>query len=366
MRRTLFLASMLVPAVAIAVFACLPDLQVVPPPSDSCGSGLVDLAKGEACDPGEAGAIGCTSTCQIDCDGGAIDPQTNHCYFWIDGVGAIDEAIAQCTFANAHLVSFVDLQELQLVVTKTKSLPGAPDAGGTWLALEKGTLNDAGVQTYYVPLVDVDLPGWSASCPGCFALADGGDADLPLGGANPQVCVNWRRSTSFPFTQVVCTTTGTTAPVLCEREPAGAFSGPCDDAGDDVCIVIPRTAAQKSYVLVTTPATFDNARAGCVTRGGSLVLFDSSSEREEVIREVGRTLAGGDIWIGLEWADDAGAWTWLDGTAASALPLWGDGEPSANAGAASIHIELGRYDTRLARAQADTTQVFQYLCQLAK
>ena len=73
------------------------------------------------------------------------------------------------------------------------------------------------------------------------------------------------------------------------------------------------------------------------------------------------------MWIGLVFDGDAGGWSWVDGTPApAAFPTpWADGEPSVPAGAASIHIDVGRYDTRLARAQADTTQVLQYVCQFA-
>jgi len=353
--------------IALAV-ACLPDLSVAQPPGDPCGSGYVDLAHGEACDPGDAGAVGCTSTCQIDCDGGAIDPTSNHCYFWVDNNLSIDDGIAQCGYANAHLVHFVDLPELQFVVTNGKSLPGAPDSGATWLALEKtAALDDAGYDTYLVP-GGISLPGWSAYCAGCFALADGGDAGLPLGGTQPQDCVNWRRSTNASFTQGVCTLT-TPGPVLCEREPAGAFSTLCaPDAGNDLCIAVPHTVAHKTYVLPASAQNFANAIADCAARGGMLAHFESSAEREEVVGEIARVVGTEeifDLWIGLAWGDDAGAWTWLDGTPATAVPLWADQQPAASSGAAAIHFEPQRYDTRLAIAE-DPTNINRYVCQITK
>jgi hypothetical protein len=358
--------------VALAVaFACLPDLEVAVVPTATCGDGVVDLEQGEACDPGDAGTpvVGCAPTCQIDCEGGAIDPLSNHCYFWIDGVDSILEAITDCNNANAHLVSFVDLQELQFVVSNGRNLPGAPDSGATWLALTKGQLDDAGIQTY-LTLGGVDLPGWSASCAGCFALADGGDADLPLGGASPQDCVNWRRSTTASFTQGVCTLT-TTGPILCEREPAGAFASPCDDASSDLCIEVPRTFAalpHKKYVFVSRAVDFANAASDCITRGGMLAHFESSAEREEVIGEIVNVVGDQqvfNVWIGLSFDDEGGAWTWLDGTPATAVPLWADGEPSMSSGAASIEIDRDRFDTRLAQAQ-DPASTNGYVCQFAK
>ncbi len=360
-------------ALVMAALACLPDLAVSTP-TKSCGNGLVDLPLGEACDPGpDAAVMGCTGTCQVDCDGGALDPQTGHCYFWTDPADSIDRAMLNCSLEGAHLVSFVDLQELQLVVTKSKSLPGAPDGGnGSWVALEKGAINDAGAQTYYIPPgVPLEVPAWASTCPGCFGIADGGDADFPLSGTNPQLCVFWKRSTSASWVQQVCNfNAGTNVAVLCEREPVGAYSAPCTDdaAAGNTCIRVPRTAATKRYELTANAASFDNARAECAARGGMLAKFESAAEREEVMQEVGRELAGGDVWIGLVFDADAGAWTWLDGTPApAAFPTpWADTEPSVNAGAASMHIEIGRYDTRLARAQGDTTTTFRAICQFPK
>jgi hypothetical protein len=96
-----------------------------------------------------------------------------------------------------------------------------------------------------------------------------------------------------------------------------------------------------------------------------LVHFDSSAEREEVIAEVAQQIVGGDVWIGLAWDASSGAWAWLDGTPAPPVfpTPWADSEPSVNAGAATIHVEYGRYDTRLARAQPDTTATFRSICQ---
>ncbi len=359
-----FFASILGGTVAVIVaISCLPDLELAGTQNGSCGNGVVDLDKGEACDPGDGGATGCTSTCQVDCDGGAIDPKSSHCYFWIENVVAIDDAINGCNVAGGHLVSFVDLEELTAVVANSKKLIGAPDGGATWLALEKtGDTNDAGLTTYYFPPLGEVFPGWSASCPGCFALADGGDADLPLGGTLPQDCVNWRRTTGASFTQGVCTLT-TAGPVLCEREPSGAFSESCDDASTDLCIEVPWTAGQKKYVFVSQGKTFDLATADCVARGGMLAHFESSAEREEVIREL--PITGGNVWIGLAFDSEAGAWSWLDGTPASTVPLWADGEPSMNGTSAVIEIDRSRFDTRLAQA-ADPTNTFQYICQLPK
>lgn len=353
--------------------ACLPDLVLSNADADAaqtnpCGDGVVDL-DAEQCDPGaDDSAVGCTPTCTIDCDGGVVDPSTNHCYFWTTTTDTLDHASTYCTLTGAHLVGFADQDELSFVGPGAKNLPGAPEGGTSWVWLQKtGNVNEAGLPTYYVPGAGgVDLPGWAASCPGCFAQADGGDAgDFAYAGQNPQLCVLWKRGPLQGWVQQVCSVGANTVTPLCEREPPGAFSAPCNDGG--TCIRVPRTLGVKRYELTQTASSFDNARLACAARGGTLARFESGAEREEVIAEVARVIGvGGDVWIGLSWDGDAGAWTWDDdGTPApAAFPTpWADGEPSIAQGAATIHLELGRYDTRLARAQGDTTVTFRALCQ---
>jgi len=355
--------------------ACLPDLVLSQADADAaqknpCGDGVVDL-DAEQCDPGSNdAAIGCTAACALDCDGGLVDPSTNHCYFWTTTTDTIDHAEAYCSVAASHLVSFTDQDELNFVGPGTKSIANAPDGGGgSWVWLQKtGLLNDAGLETYYVPgAAGVDLPGWAWSCPGCYANADGGDAGaLAYAGQNPQLCVFWKKGPQQGWVQQVCSFTGNTVTPLCEREVPGAFSAPCPDDGGNTCIRVPRTATAKRYELTAVASSFDNARVACTSRGGILARFESGAEREEVIAEVSRVLGpGGDVWIGLAFDTDAGAWMWDDGTPAPPVfpTPWADGEPSVAQGAATIHLELGRYDTRLARAQSDTTATYRALCQ---
>ncbi|HEY2365574.1 MAG TPA: C-type lectin domain-containing protein [Polyangiaceae bacterium] len=378
MRARLFLLTSSLSFVTVGL-ACLPDLVLSPVDADAdaaqtspCGDGVVDL-DAEQCDPGAGDAgFGCTATCTIDCEGGAVDPTTNHCYFWATTTDTIDHAELYCTLAggNAHVVSFADQDELTFVGPGTKSLPNAPDGGGgSWTWLEKsGVPNEAGLDTYYVPDSEGRFPGWAASCPGCYANADGGDAgDFAYAAQNPQFCVFWKKTPLQGWVQQVCTFTGNTVTPLCEREPPGSFSAPCADDGGDTCIRVPRTATTKRYELTATASSFDNARIACAARGGILARFESGAEREQVVAELVRVLGfGGDVWIGLAYDGDAGAWIWDDGTpAAPVFPTpWADGEPSVAQGAATIHWELGRFDTRLAIVQPDTTATFRALCQI--
>jgi len=358
-------------AALVTAVSCLPDLTLAPA-TGQCGSGVVNLDDGEACDPGDAGALGCTTSCQIQCEGGVIDDATSHCYFWTPPVLSLDMAVQTCGNLNAHPVSFVDMTELSFIATATKGLPNASN-GASWLALEKGLVNEAGLETYYTPLI-TPLPGWASSCIGCFAYTDASDIPLP-GTGIPAPCVNWRHSLTSPWTQGGCTlgvtdAGQTTNNVLCEREPPGIFSMPCesDASAASTCIEVPMTHTTKRYELAAVPAIFDIARSTCSTRGGQLVRFDTAAEREEVVTEV-RRVTNADFWIGLFYDTTKTAWSWVDGTLAPyASPTpWADLEPSMSADgfAAAIHSEQGSFTTHLARAQ-DATTVLLYMCQFAK
>ncbi len=366
----------------VLAIACLPDLVGPTTSSNKCGDGIVDLAQGEACDPGDSAAIGCTSKCQIECDGGAIDPTTDHCYFWAPPVQLKDNGVSECKDNSAHVVHFASLQELQLVISKCKTLPGVPDSGATWLALEKGGMPaEGGVQTY-TPATgyELDLPGWSAACPGCFASIDGGDADIPIATGNGGSCVFWRRATALSWFQSDCDLLTTELPILCEREPAGRFSQPCADlpeAGADAsgtCIAIryspPPPKPKKRYVLQANAASWAEAAGACagLGTGAQLAIFQAPEEREEVANEVERYLAGGagDVWLGLLFNDEGGAWTWIDGTAApAAYPTpWGDGEPDGGSGSrGALRMSPGVYDTKLVHA-VDGATPLPYLCEV--
>jgi hypothetical protein len=351
-----------------AVFACLPDLP--PPPPPKCGSGLVDLEHGETCDPGDAGTIGCTPFCQVTCEGGVVDDATSHCYFWTQAVPSLDYATQHtCADLNAHPVSFVDPDELAFVVGSTKNLPDW--AGASWVGLERGPTNDAGLNTYFAAFSEPHVPGWAATCPGCFGYTDASDFALPAN-MNSYPCVNWRHTLATGWVQTPCTLAVTDAGqltnnVLCEREPPGSFSATCADASTRTCIAVPVTRATKRYD-VSPAAIYDVARNDCMMRGGQLVHFASGAEREEVSAEVERSvIAAGDFWIGLYFDTGAKTWKWVDDAAAPPMfpTPWADLEPTDAGIGAAIHIEPGSYTTHLAHA-ADSTVTHPYVCEFAK
>jgi hypothetical protein len=362
--------------VALVLAHCLPDLPPTPPPT--CGSGIVDLEDGETCDPGDASAQGCNAFCQVQCEGGVVDDATNHCYFWTQPVvDSIDLANNVCAAFAAHPVSFVDTAELQFVAAASKGLPNAV-GGASWTALEHNpSKNDAGDSTFYVTFSSPQLPGWAASCPGCFAYTDASDIPLPPNNTS-YPCVDWKHSLTTGWVQAPCSTvlsdagTQTAVSVLCEREPPGSFSTKCpDDAVARTCIEVPVTRSKKRYDL--SPAgTFQFAKNDCATRGGVLVHFQSAAEREEVVAEV-RHATNNDFWIGLYYDVGKSGWWWVDGSAAPAVfpTPWADMEPQVNADmyAAAIHFaapsEPSAYTTNLAHA-TDVTLTLPYVCEFAK
>jgi hypothetical protein len=365
-RRSLALAATIVAGLLVGL-ACLPDLTLNTNQS-TCGNGVVDLRLGEACDFGDADASGCTQACQLVCEGGVIDPLTNHCYLWAPAEPNKDRAKNDCLLMGGHVVHFVSTDELQFVITRSKTLPGAPDGGGTWLALEQDIILDSGLQSYSAfSGYDLDVPGWSAQCPGCYAFVDGGDGDIPLGGAgNTASCVFWRRSVTSSWIQAQCDLGNGTQVTLCEREPAGRFSQPCD-AG--VCMEVRYTYHQKRYVLggLTQGLSFSDASNTCSSIGGQLAMLKTPEEREEVAAEVAAHVPSGDVWIGLVYSDTASAWTWSDGTEVpTSFPSpWGDMEPALGSGGRGVlRMAPTLYDTRLAHTRVDGTAALPYVCEL--
>jgi hypothetical protein len=120
-------------------------------------------------------------------------------------------------------------------------------------------------------------------------------------------------------------------------------------------------------VAATDP---DNAEAACSgLDGGSLVVFGSREEREQLAHEI-RARYPEDVdqqlWIGL--AEDGGTWTWDDGHPAidGGYPMpWGNAQPITVPGArAYMHLATNvLYDTQLAYADDGTKAPRLYICQ---
>jgi hypothetical protein len=359
-------------------WACLPDLAPLPRAAASyCGDGVVDWQKdsgpGEECDPGEAGAPGCSNVCTIDCpSGGIVDPRSQHCYFLRDQAASLREANAACRAEGAHVVTFASEDEYRFVHTWFTSVTRPADAF-FWIGLE------GNATTAYAYLsTATDEPGFAAPdasvCEGCYGrVPDGGQYfAVPDGGATAPrqfLCVVATRLAQLPWYQAACSLPTRGPVTVCEREPLGSRASPCDGGR---CVDVPRTQGTKRYVLVTTPATASAAASACKAfAAGSLVVFDTREEREQVGREVARLLPrdgtpASTFWIGL--SSQGGAWRWDDGRPAAAVPpVWGDFEPRPGASAARAYVELGPpddYDTSLAHADGDAARARPFVCQL--
>ncbi len=350
---------------AIAVAACIPDLRVseLPgkPPPPTCGNGFVDLTAGEACDPGEAGAPGCTSACAIACaDGGLVDDATGHCYFAVAGNGTTYlNAQTACAVENAHVVTFVSRDEVALVAAWSAQQSAAP----VWIGMRNEP--NAG----WIPVQQVDEPGFTQSCLGCYAAADDrGAFPQPLDAGSP--CLEVASATPGAlWARIPCSVSRRT---VCEREPAGSLSQPCNGG---ICIDLRRTIGKKKYVYFATKSTPDEASRLCGEfNAGHLVLLDSREEREQLWTELARIDENlKQIWIGLARDADAGGdWRWDDGAPIDAgRPTpWGAAQPAvADGGSPRAYVERvgGLVDSQLARS-ADpfgqpAPQALPFVCQ---
>ncbi|MEO8875321.1 MAG: C-type lectin domain-containing protein [Polyangiaceae bacterium] len=356
--------------------ACIPNLITDPEPDGGsnaeigqfCGDGYItlgqydggfaDLQAGEQCDPGEGGAVGCSNNCRVECDGGKIDPVTNHCYFAVAPASALDVAEQSCEMANGHVVTFADDRERTFVLENLKSSFAVVDASAFWSALSVSA-----EQGGYVPALPNDElePGWSPSCSGCYA-APNVDGSIPklLNDAGGQCILDLPR---LGWSQFPCSQIPFGIPVICEREPPGSLAIPC--AG--TCVSVPATAGKKRYFFSPVQVTADQAHAQCTELGGSLVVFDSPEERETLLREVARTMAESsfpvkEAWIGLS-TDDGGPWTWDNGTALTASP-WGDNQPVApGTGPVRAYVVLGTQNYDIQLAHDDSPALRSYICQ---
>jgi hypothetical protein len=321
--------------------ACIPDLQTMqlPPLATGplCGNGLVDRDAGEACDPGEAGAVGCTSRCQIDCgDAGLVDPATNHCYFLPNEEQRdYSNASTDCFTATAHPVTFGSPRELEVVSAWAPTvLPGF------WIGFVKSS-DSAG----YIADSTHDEPGWEATnCSGCYAATfDGGIPKSPaFDGGTSTACVIAPAVPKLgdkPWLEWTCDAVGTGPHTVCEREPPGASTSACNGA---FCVDLAFTHATKRYLLFVQPATGDAAEAQCEQLdGGRLVTLQSPEEREELWNEIGNADPSvTQVWIGLAIDGDGGAWVWSDGTLVDSVypNPWGDKQP-ADAGATRAYLQ---------------------------
>jgi Lectin C-type domain len=373
-RRAAFLAA--ISACGLAA-ACIPDLltdplpDAAPPPQIGafCGDGIITLGQydggfadpkaGEACDPSEAGAIGCTRDCKIDCDGGYVDPVTNHCYFKAIQATALDTAEQSCEAANGHVVSFLDDRERFGVLGS----PGAPSAYWVNLSLNP----ELAAYTPATPNPQQE-PGWLPTCSGCYAapnVQDGGIPRLVLdAGGSCVIDIG-----ALGWSQLPCTQIAKGVAVICEREPPGSLAAPCNGG---TCLTLPQTKGRKHYFFGPVPVTADAAEQACDgfrNGAGSLVVFESLEERETLLRELVRAsndLPVKEAWIGLSStsASPDASFIWDDDGGMTASP-WGDSQPSWDASAplrAFVRLGVDNYDVQL--AHVDTTQTLRpYICQ---
>ena len=316
-------------ATGVAEVACLPDPDRAAADAGNtpdartpgaCGDGFIDPSidgSAEECDPGASGGDtpGCSPSCRVQCDGGVIDPVTKHCYFRLSRTTAESDGRSACGSMQlrSHVVTFAGDDEVGFIAD-------AGFAPGFWVGL-----NYFGSHLGYLSEGDSNgEPGWnypsnSAACPGCYART-GSTTDSyfpPLGaegGPMPE-CVYADSLTEWHHSPCSGAPPRDT---LCEREPPGTRATVCNGG---ICITVAQTQGTKRYLFVPSDTTADDAKGSCEALSGSLVLFDTREEREQLTREIAKYTGevGASFWVGLA-ANAAGAYVWEDGKPDSARP----------------------------------------------
>jgi hypothetical protein len=332
----------------VAAGACIPDLPPDPPAPaapmqlGTCGDGYIDLAAGEECDPGvpDAASLGCSDRCKVMCSG--LKWSVNdHCYELMSATAGSLQGGASSRCAafrgGGHVVTFASERELGAV---SRYLTDA-DAGPYWVGLWQASEKFNSVSAYE--------PGWSPTCPGCYAHTLDPKAALsrsPEAVADPTAtgCVEALPDPATgSWVQYPCVATDPLQ-VVCEHEPDGVHSTTCD-AG--TCIELVATYATKTYVYESLPLTWMDADSRCRSLGGTLVVLESRDEREQLWLELSRLKDPPPrVWIGLAPAassgePDASPFVWDDGTNADAPDAhpspWGIGQPARPAPAFLSH-----------------------------
>ena len=318
--------------------ACVPDLVVTPDPGlPRCGDGIIDLAAGEACDPGDGGVSGCTADCRVECDGGFIDTTSNHCYFALPRPYGFIGARTACSYDNGHVVTFASPTELARVYGASRGF--LPEF---WVGLN----NRARTGWISEPL---DEPGWTPDqCPGCYAETIGNlfPNAVDVDPAAPAQCVKVAGVSQAPWIGESCSAVIRT---LCEREPPGVLSRSCD-AG--TCISLKATILSKRYIFVDQPSTADDAVAYCAAfPNAHLWTIESPEAREQLWRELTQVdPQARRIWTGLSWTDAAG-WGWDDDASVESRSVpWGERQPDdAGKSRAFADLQVDQADSQLVR-----------------
>jgi hypothetical protein len=206
---------------------------------------------------------------------------------------------------------------------------------------------------------DIAEPGWSGACPGCFAKVTAEAGAFPSYDGGPGgSCVFFLRAYPYTWFAAPCDLGGLLSlSSVCEREPLGSFARPCDGG---VCIAVPKTAFDRSYLYSSTPRSWSDAASTCAAISGplgpgKLLVMRSPEEREEVAHAV-MAAKGQSFWVGL--SRSGADWTWADGKSLASLvyPIpWGDNAPEPTGTAATLEIDPTRYDVTLAHASDATT-----------
>jgi hypothetical protein len=365
--------------------ACLPDLTAIAAADEGgvdasvvtrgCGDGIIATLDdggdaGESCDPGrDAEVLGC-SACTVTCSEGILDPLNGHCYFAVGLDSTYQSAVTHCAAKRGHVVTLTSAAEADIVKTV------AAGEKGYWVGLLRTDTVGGAYQAIRseepgLPFSGATVSAAQGPCPGCFLSGD--DAgELPLAAevdASAESDARCIASIGGRWLRVLCNSTATQRATVCEREPEGARAQDCIGG---FCFTLAKTAGQKRYLVAVSATDPDTAAQSCAgLTGGSLVVFTSNEEREQLAHEIRARYPDEveqQLWIGL--AEDGGTWSWDDGVvaaldASSGRPLpWGNAQPAAVAGArAYMRIASTAYDTQLSYADDGKKTPRLYICQ---
>jgi cysteine-rich repeat protein len=296
----------------------------------------------EECDDGNIlEDDGCTPGCLLSCEG-LLDAETGTCYFIGSPEVELMNAFSRCDGfgGGAYPLSIRSDRERDLLIPWLEQTSLQVVLAG--LYVEDNMLTWRATAPEH--------PGWSASCPGCYAWwAD--SEPQPVG---PKRVAVMRKDDGWRWT---VGSSQLSYGLICERPRPGRPENLCALPDCDPASTHDFVTRGTAYRVRNTTLGIVAAEEDCRAWGGHVVAISSDEERELLVRFGPPTRS----WIGL-FRQPGEEWRWVDGVSTKERPIpWSSANVEDNELAAVLAVGTS-FDTRLVESHNPMAQL-PYVCE---